>query len=180
MVDFLGHAGLEDYAEVFMHFGFASVEDLLNPDLVRNEDLTSYCGMGAGEVERFRAAVEAVNALGPEEGYPEEGEEGYPEEGEEGYPEEGREDYLEEGEGGYPEEGCPEGEEDPAGGDPEGFYERYEEDDDEGEAASGGGGDDAMRAELAALEAEGLGYYVEGEEEDVFEAEGSEDEGENE
>jgi len=34
MVDFLAHAGLEEFVDVFMHFGFASVEDLLNPDLV--------------------------------------------------------------------------------------------------------------------------------------------------
>jgi hypothetical protein len=43
MVDFLAHAGLESYAEVFMHFGFASVEDLLNPDLVRWRAASGRC-----------------------------------------------------------------------------------------------------------------------------------------
>jgi hypothetical protein len=43
MVDFLAHAGLESYAEVFMHFGFASVEDLLNPDLVRWRATSGRC-----------------------------------------------------------------------------------------------------------------------------------------
>ena len=49
MVDFLAHAGLEDFVDVFMHFGFASVEDLLNPDLVGGGNFTAverHCCIG--------------------------------------------------------------------------------------------------------------------------------------
>jgi len=35
-----------------------SVDDLLNPDMVRDSDLREFCGMSEEEVESFRAAVE--------------------------------------------------------------------------------------------------------------------------
>ena len=45
MTDFLEHAGLGRFVEVFSHFGFGSVDDLLDPNLVMDDDLIEYCGM---------------------------------------------------------------------------------------------------------------------------------------
>jgi hypothetical protein len=53
----------QEYAEIFVHFGFASVEDLLNPELVRDDDLVTHCGMSEEEVRGVDMKGTGVGAV---------------------------------------------------------------------------------------------------------------------
>jgi len=57
-VSVLKAAGLVDFLEALTEFGFETIEDLLEPGLVNDEDLMSESiGMTTDEVTRFRHAI---------------------------------------------------------------------------------------------------------------------------
>ena len=52
---------------MFASFGFGSVDDLLDPNLVMDDDLEQYCGMSQEQIAAFRSAVDAVNNMTTED-----------------------------------------------------------------------------------------------------------------